>query len=260
MSTPIDRALPSSSPDANAADPSLYTWSTFFSIMTGNASPSARQSYFHTRDLLNEKSDVERAEKDKRWLFKHSPIIRFLQSEIALLSPPATTADLAAPAGQVPAPSSPSAEMNPAASIHEGNVRCKRCTAAQGGGFDSQYGILICANHMRNRKHLEDTLAHEMVHAYDHMRFKMDPYDLKHAACMEIRASTLSGECRFMREFWTRGQWKITGQLQECVRRRAALSVRQRPACKDDVQAVRVVNEVWESCFNDTRPFDEIYR
>jgi len=48
--------------------------------------------------------------------------------------------------------------------------------------------------------------------------------------------------------------------LQECVRRRATLSVAARPACKDDVQAARVVNEVWESCFNDTRPFDEIYR
>jgi inner membrane protease ATP23 len=48
--------------------------------------------------------------------------------------------------------------------------------------------------------------------------------------------------------------------MQECVRRRAALSVAARPSCKDDVQAVRVVNEVWDSCFYDTRPFDEIYR
>ena len=99
-----------------------------------------------------------------------------------------------------------------------------------------------------------------MVHAYDYLRFKMDPFDLRHAACMEIRASTLSGECRWGREFFTRGQWGVTQQLQECVRRRAALSVANRPGCKDDVQAVRVVNEVWDSCFNDTRPFDEIYK
>jgi mitochondrial inner membrane protease ATP23 len=37
-------------------------------------------------------------------------------------------------------------------------------------------------------------------------------------------------------------------------------SVMNRPACKDDVQAIKVVNEVWDSCFSDTRPFDEIYR
>lgn len=33
-----------------------------------------------------------------------------------------------------------------------------------------------------------------------------------------------------------------------------------RPSCKDDVHATKVVNEVWDSCFADTRPFDEIYR
>ena len=101
----------------------------------------------------------------------------------------------------------------------------------------------------------------EMVHAYDHLRFKVKwSDDLRHAACTEIRASSLSGECRFMREFLTRGQWKLTQQHQECVRRRATLSVRSRPGCKDDVHAARIVNEVWDSCFADTRPFDEIYR
>lgn len=139
-------------------------------------------------------------------------------------------------------------------------MRCRRCDTQQSGGFSPEHGILLCANQFRNRGHLEDTLAHEMVHAYDYMRFKIDPLDLRHAACMEIRASTLSGECRFGREFFTRAQFGITQQLQECVRRRAAISVANRPACKDDVQAVRVVNEVWDSCFNDTRPFDEIYK
>lgn len=131
-----------------------------------------------------------------------------------------------------------------------------------------------------------------MIHAYDHLRFEVDwdgepsapvspladtspstststtrsPLDilssvaLRHAACAEIRASSLSGECRFMREFFTRGQWKLTQQHQECVRRRATLSVMGRQSCKDDKQAAKAVNEVWDSCFADTRPFDEIYR
>jgi len=77
---------------------------------------------------------------------------------------------------------------------------------------------------------------------------------------LQIRASTLSGECRFGREFITRGQFNITQQLQECVRRRATLSVANRPTCKDEAHAARMVNEVWDSCFNDTRPFDEIYK
>jgi inner membrane protease ATP23 len=140
------------------------------------------------------------------------------------------------------------------------NVRCRRCSTRQAGGFSPDHGIQICANEMRSQGHLEDTMAHEMMHAYDHLRFKVDWADLRHAACTEIRASSLSGECRWVREFFTRGQWNITQQHQECVRRRATLSVMNRPTCKDDVHAAKVVNEVWDSCFADTRPFDEIYK
>jgi mitochondrial inner membrane protease ATP23 len=144
--------------------------------------------------------------------------------------------------------------------LNSTNVRCRRCSVRQAGGFSPNHGIQICANEMRSKGHMEDTLAHEMIHAYDHLRFKVDWADLRHAACTEIRASSLSGECRFMREFFTRGQWKVTQQHQECVRRRATLSVMNRPACRDDVHAAKVVNEVWDSCFADTRPFDEIYK
>src|ERR1700676_3808527 len=76
----------------------------------------------------------------------------------------------------------------------------------------------------------------------------------------QIRASSLSGECRWTREFFTRNNWTVTQQHQTCVRNRAVRSVMNRPSCKDEVQAVKVVNEVWDSCFADTRPFDEIYR
>ncbi|KAI5366221.1 putative peptidase M76, ATP23 [Septoria linicola] len=228
---------PPSTTNPAANDATYLTWSNFFSILTNTAPPTTREAYFHERDIRNEERDIQRAEDDVKWLFKASPIITFLQHQINLLGP-----------------------STGAAAIGPHNVRCRRCDTKQSGGFSSEHGILLCANHFRDRGHLEDTLAHEMVHAYDHLRFKMDPLDLRHAACMEIRASMLSGECRFSREFFTRGQWSLTQQLQECVRRRAALSVAQRPACKDDVQAVRVVNEVWGSCFDDTRPFDEIYK
>ena len=71
--------------------------------------------------------------------------------------------------------------------INETNVRCRRCTTFQSGGFSPDHGIQICANELRNRGHLEDTLAHEMVHAYDHLRFKVDwMADLRHAACAEV--------------------------------------------------------------------------
>ncbi|EMC93472.1 hypothetical protein BAUCODRAFT_75967 [Baudoinia panamericana UAMH 10762] len=224
-------------------DPIYYTWSTAFTLLSAKyfntpTPPDLARNYFRERDILREEKDCAKCTADVKYLLAYSPIIRFMKHNIDLLGP-----------------------ADGSASINETNVRCKRCEGGQSGGWDAEYGILLCANEFRNQGHLEDTLAHEMVHAYDHLRFKVDGVnDLRHAACMEIRASTLSGECRWAREFFTRGQWNLTQQLQECVRRRATLSVSKRPGCVDDVQAARVVNEVWDKCFTDTRPFDEIYR
>ena len=47
--------------------------------------------------------------------------------------------------------------------------------------------------------------------------------------------------------------------LQACAKRRAILSVEANPHCPDKQAAERAVDEVWESCMQDTRPFDEIY-
>ncbi|OCK85980.1 mitochondrial inner membrane protease atp23 [Lepidopterella palustris CBS 459.81] len=220
------------SPSSSQPDQTFYTWSTFFSILSGQASNAERQKYFDARDILREESDCKRCEKHRDYLFKYSPTVNFMRSEVSKLG----------------------------GDLNSSNVQCKRCDTQQSGGFDLNYGILLCANQFRNRGHVEDTMAHEMVHAWDYLRFKVDNNNLRHQACTEIRAATLSGECRFIREFFTRNQWKITQQLQECVRRRATLSVMARPNCKDEAHATRMVNEVWDSCFSDTRPFDEIYR
>lgn len=68
---------------------------------------------------------------------------------------------------------------------------------------------------------MEDTLTHELVHMYDHCKFNVDWKNLRHHACSEvsdqcvilrfidicrgarlpkIRANSLSGDCRYMRE------------------------------------------------------------
>lgn len=177
-------------------------------------------------------ADCKRCEKHLDYLLKYSPIVRFMMDNVRKLN------------GQ----------------LDERNIRCLPCNAMQGGGFSPRYGILLCQNFLRNRGHVEDTLAHELVHAYDHLRFDVDWHDLKHHACSEVRASSLSGECRWVREAFTRGVWDFTRQHQACVRRRATLSVRNHPKCRDDDEAARVVNQVFDSCFADTRPFREIYR
>lgn len=214
-------------------DDAWTQWRNIFAILAGKMTDEGKEQFRVARDIRNEAADCKSCEDHRDYLLQYSPVIRFLSDNIRQLG-----GDL---------------------SSH--NIYCRRCTKRKAGGFDPEYGILLCANELKDRGHLEDTLSHEMVHAYDHLRFKVDwTADLRHAACTEIRASSLSGECRWAREFFRRGQWKFTQQHQECVRRRAILSVRARPACKDEAHAERVVNEVWDSCFRDTRPFDEIYR
>lgn len=72
--------------------------------------------------------------------------------------------------------------------INSSNVRCRPCRSNQFAGFDPEYGIVLCSDQLasRSRKDLEDSLAHEMIHAYDYLRFKFDRTNMKHAACTEV--------------------------------------------------------------------------
>ena len=49
--------------------------------------------------------------------------------------------------------------------------------------------IVLCQSHFMNKKHMEDTLTHELVHMYDHCRFKVDWSNLRHHACSEVTPS-----------------------------------------------------------------------
>ncbi|GJN68810.1 peptidase M76, ATP23 [Purpureocillium lilacinum] len=231
-------------PARTGFDPETKWWMNYFSILSGQMTKEGQFHYREWRYKVHEERDCKRCEEYRDWLFTYSPVVRFLSDKIRGLN----------------------------GNLDRDNILCRRCPARleedgqvhrQSGGFSPNHGILLCANEIRDRKHLEDTLAHEMVHAWDHLRWKVDwagDKDLKHAACTEIRASMLSGECRFTREAFTRGQWSVTQQFQNCVRRRAINSVMARPRCKDEAQASKVIDQVWDSCFSDTRPFDEVYR
>ncbi|KAG6062309.1 Mitochondrial inner membrane protease atp23 [Claviceps aff. humidiphila group G2b] len=231
-------------PARTGFDPETKWWMHYFGILSGQMTKEGQFHFQEWRDKQQEESDCKRCEKNLKWLFNYSPVIRFLSDRIKDLN----------------------------GTLDESNIFCRRCpsrlhengsVSRQAGGFDPNYGILICANEMRDRGHLEDTVAHEMIHAWDHLRWKVDwtgDKDLKHAACTEIRASMLSGECRWRREAFTRGQWTVTQQFQDCVRRRAVQSVMGRPWCKGRDHATKAVDGVWDSCFADTRPFDEIFR
>jgi mitochondrial inner membrane protease ATP23 len=81
-------------------------------------------------------------------------------------------------------------------------LQCKPCGLGVTGGFtfvqDSSTGankpqVLLCedAKIMTQEIVMETTLAHELIHAYDACRAKMDYSNCLHHACTEIRASNL---------------------------------------------------------------------
>lgn len=145
-------------------------WRNIFAILTGKMTEEGKEQFRIARDIRNEAADCKRCEEQRDYLLKYSeylpwkmlwfqtsflptvaesylgPIIRFLSDNIRQLG----------------------------GDISSHNIYCRRCTQRKAGGFDPEYGIQICANEMRDQGHLEDTMAHEMIHAYDHLRFKLD--------------------------------------------------------------------------------------
>ncbi|PKY39350.1 hypothetical protein RhiirA4_351930 [Rhizophagus irregularis] len=142
--------------------------------------------------------------------------------------------------------------------IDRRHLQCKPCDESRSGGFSPDHGILLCQNRFFSKKHQEDTMVHEMIHLFDHCKCKVDWNNCLHHACSEVRAASLSGDCRWTREL-RRGFFNFTKQHQACTKRRAILSVKQNDACSAPGVAERAVAEVFENCFNDTQPFDEIY-
>ncbi|RDX51921.1 hypothetical protein OH76DRAFT_1400822 [Lentinus brumalis] len=216
----------SSTPGPSKEDQTTFErWRRHFSMITGlggtQEERAADMEAYHHR----------MCEKRKRELMTYSPAVVFMMKHLKL-----TGAD-----------------------VSEDDIVCAPCDFNRSGGFIPEAGVvLLCQGKFLNKGHMEDTIVHELVHMYDHAKFKVDWNNLRHHACSEIRANSLGGDCRWSREF-QRGIFAFSKQHQECVRRRAVLSVRANPACPDQAAAEKAVNEVWESCFNDTRPFDEIY-
>jgi inner membrane protease ATP23 len=162
-----------SSTSANENDPAQTgydpeaPWTNIYNILTGRMTPIGQHYFREDKYIQNEARDCKNCDEWRDWCFKYSPTVIFLRKNIEALN----------------------------GDLNGKNVQCRRCPTRrteegqfvrQGGGFSPDHGILICANEMRDRKHLEDTLAHEMVHAWDHLRWKVDWADLRHAACTEV--------------------------------------------------------------------------
>ncbi|PWN48441.1 mitochondrial inner membrane protease ATP23 [Violaceomyces palustris] len=248
--------------------------STAAYIITPEGNPVPNHS-----ETPNQLKERERVQQWSDQLFRTSPMIRFMYKHLSLLDcnplDPSSSSSNRIASGSRTTKDEPttsnrsqgSSSSSSSSSSHLPPLLIASCPEGIAGGFNpsaptestSRSGILLCSNRIFSKSHLEDTLSHEMIHWWDHCRFKVDWSNLSHHACSEVRAASLSGDCRFFREVGRRN-FGLTKQHQACVRRRAILSVMANPKCGGDEKvASKAVDEVWNSCFGDTRPFDEIY-
>ncbi|KAJ3032604.1 Mitochondrial inner membrane protease atp23 [Rhizophlyctis rosea] len=222
---------PSSSASSSPSSPSSSTPSSKTSP-TDLTTPEVihlSRSLTDTEKAAQQKS-LAKCEKWKSRLLQNSPIIRFMLSELEKSGCP----------------------------LSDSHFRCSPCPENRSGGFAPDFGVVLCAGHLMTRKRMEDTMVHELVHAYDHCTTKVDWGKCEHYACSEIRAAALSGDCKWDREV-NRGILGWRGHLQTCVKRRAISNLKQLPQCQGEQVAEDAVRAVFHDCFADTAPFDEIY-
>jgi len=115
--------------------------------------------------------------------------------------------------------------------------------------------IFLCQQHLADEGQAHRTIIHELIHAVDTCRTKMDPqHNCIHLACTEIRAENLSSDCNFFTELQRIGPHSLQKHGQECVKRRAMLSVSSHPRCRD--RAEEYVDAAMGRCYKDVFPFD----
>lgn len=130
------------------------------------------------------------------------------------------------------------------------------------GAFDSERRMVVMnpavPEAFLNQAEWTRSVTHELIHAYDHCRAKVEATNCSHIACTEVRAANLSGDCDFGVEvsrslaLIARGGG-LGGHQQRCVKRRAELSLSFHSQCKDDEK--RTMGQVWDACYADTAPF-----
>ena len=101
--------------------------------------------------------------------------------------------------------------------------------------------ITLCSNRLYKQADVEDSLMHEMIHAYDYLVRKMDLKDCEELACSEIR-SNREGECR--------GNWIFERFRRRCTRLNAINATKS----MFPERASECVLKMFEKCYKDESP------
>ncbi|KAG2209769.1 peptidase M76 [Mucor mucedo] len=126
-------------------------------------------------------------------------------------------------------------------------ITCRPCMGTNQetrmGYYDARYKrVVLCCDHLRSKKEIEDTLVHELTHAFDSLRKGKFKSICHLIACGEIRASAL-GQCETIEDPYKKKQCIWTD------------AVRSTEIHCGTEQAEKVVKEVFENCVHDETPF-----
>ena len=76
--------------------------------------------------------------------------------------------------------------------------------------------VVLCDNQGQEIETFQNTIIHELVHAYDICRVEnFDASNTAYHACTEIRASALSGECSILHEIY-RAKFQLRNGHYDC--------------------------------------------
>ena len=150
--------------------------------------------------------------------------------------------------------------------IHIAIEDCSACLNIT-GAFDSfNNQIVLCQNRLNELSssksklsNIQVTLSHELIHAYDHCRARVDFYNNPaHVMCSEIRAASLSGQCMFSENAFASTLSGFKSYHQSCVKKAALSSFKALHPDWDKKKSETLLEKLFMSCYEDVSPFDEI--
>ncbi|XP_060065607.1 mitochondrial inner membrane protease ATP23 homolog [Ylistrum balloti] len=129
---------------------------------------------------------------------------------------------------------------------------CENCIEGQAAYDYRSRQVVFCQNKVKSNGYCP-ILGHELIHAFDDCRAKIDYKNIDHIACSEIRAANLT-QCDFFHGLMcgvvTPG---LDNSQKDCVRGHAMFSLMMSRNLSQE-KALEAIDRVWDRCYNDLEP------
>ncbi|XP_061186368.1 mitochondrial inner membrane protease ATP23 homolog [Saccostrea echinata] len=134
------------------------------------------------------------------------------------------------------------------------NISVEKCEKKVSGGYDPNTNqIVLCHTNIPPSATCK-LLFHEMTHAFDDCRAKVDFTNIEHLACTEIRAAAFA-DCGIISSLLNNTGFDIRNKHKDCVRKHALRSILTTRNITEE-KGRQVIDGVFDKCYSDVTPFD----